>query len=154
MTKLVVNKNIKSKRKFLQTISFIIVWDFSMFYQIFPSPQVKRSAIFTYKHGIYEFSPKYPVTGCRHDMRYSALHAFTRQIWQARPHPPPSPSHFTIEPLSTPVGEYSRGDDKYQQNGMKQWYLKLPPNKQSNFLTNWIVPYSPHSHLVKTKGFR
>ena len=28
--------------------------DFSMFYQIFLSPQVKRCAIITYKHGIYE----------------------------------------------------------------------------------------------------
>ena len=37
----------------IPTISFIIFWDFSMFYQIFFSPQVKRSAIITYKHGIY-----------------------------------------------------------------------------------------------------
>ena len=36
------------------TISFIIFWDFSVFYQIFLSPQVKRWAIITYKHGIYE----------------------------------------------------------------------------------------------------
>ena len=36
------------------TISFIIFLDFSMFYQIFLSPQVKRCAIITYKHGIYE----------------------------------------------------------------------------------------------------
>ena len=35
-------------------IIFIIFWDFLMFYQIFFSPQVKRSAIITYKHGIYE----------------------------------------------------------------------------------------------------
>ena len=33
----------------------IIFWDFSMFYQIFLSPQVKRMAIITYKHGIYKF---------------------------------------------------------------------------------------------------
>ena len=32
----------------------MIFWDFSMFYQIFPSPQVKRCAIITYKQGIYE----------------------------------------------------------------------------------------------------
>ena len=37
-------------------ISFIIFWDFSMFYQIFLSPKVKRSAIVTYKHGIYKLS--------------------------------------------------------------------------------------------------
>ena len=36
------------------TISFIMFWDFSMFYQIFLSPQVKRWAIITYKHGTYE----------------------------------------------------------------------------------------------------
>ena len=36
------------------TISFIIFCDFSMFYQIFLSPEVKRWAIITYKHGIYE----------------------------------------------------------------------------------------------------
>ena len=36
------------------TISFIMFWDFSMFYQIFLSPQVKRCAIITYKHGIFK----------------------------------------------------------------------------------------------------
>ena len=36
------------------TISFIIFGDFSMFYQIFLSPQVKRCVIITYKHGVYE----------------------------------------------------------------------------------------------------
>ena len=35
-------------------MSFIMVWDFSKFYQIFSAPQVKRYAIITYKHGIYE----------------------------------------------------------------------------------------------------
>ena len=38
------------------TISFIIVWDFSMFYQIFLSPQVKQWTIITYKYGIYELT--------------------------------------------------------------------------------------------------
>ena len=36
------------------TIIFIIFWDFLMFYQIFFSPQVKRCAIITYKHSIYD----------------------------------------------------------------------------------------------------
>ena len=36
------------------TISFIILWDLPMFYQIFLSPQAKLSAIINYKHGIYE----------------------------------------------------------------------------------------------------
>ena len=31
-----------------------------MFYQIFLSPQVKRSAIITYKHGIYELTYELP----------------------------------------------------------------------------------------------
>ena len=42
------------------TISFIIFWDFSMFYQIFLSTQVERWAIITYKHGIYELPHKLP----------------------------------------------------------------------------------------------
>ena len=37
----------------LTAISFIIFCDFSMFYQIFLSPQVKQWKIITYKHGIY-----------------------------------------------------------------------------------------------------
>ena len=32
----------------------IMIWDFSMFYQIFLSPQVKQCAIITNKYGIYE----------------------------------------------------------------------------------------------------
>ena len=31
-----------------------------MFYQIFLSPQLKRCAIITYKHGMYELSDKLP----------------------------------------------------------------------------------------------
>ena len=42
----------------IRTVSFIIFWDFSIFYQIFFLPQVKRWAIITYKHGIYELSRK------------------------------------------------------------------------------------------------
>ena len=42
------------------TISFIIFWDFSMFYQIFLTPQVKGWAIITYKHGIYELPHNLP----------------------------------------------------------------------------------------------
>ena len=36
------------------TIIFIIFSDFLMFYQIFLSPQVRRCAIITYEHAIYE----------------------------------------------------------------------------------------------------
>ena len=42
------------------TVIFITFWDFLMFYQTFLSPQVKRCAIITYKHGIYEFSHELP----------------------------------------------------------------------------------------------
>ena len=42
------------------TISFIIFWDFWMIYQTFLSPQVKRWAIITYKHGEYELADELP----------------------------------------------------------------------------------------------
>ena len=41
-------------------IIFIIFRDFLMFYQIFLSPQMKRWAIITYKHGIYELPHELP----------------------------------------------------------------------------------------------
>ena len=44
----------------LTTIIFIIFSDFSMFNQIFHSPQVKRCAIITYKHGIYQLPHELP----------------------------------------------------------------------------------------------
>ena len=49
-------------RVFIDTcrIIFIIFWDFPMFYQIFPSPQVKRWTIITWKHGIYELPHDFP----------------------------------------------------------------------------------------------
>ena len=45
---------------FQPAIIFIIFWDFLMFYQIILSPQVKRWAIITYKHGIYKFPHELP----------------------------------------------------------------------------------------------
>ena len=44
----------------IPTISFIILWDFSMFYQNFFSPQVKRWVIINYKHGIYQLPYQLP----------------------------------------------------------------------------------------------
>ena len=38
----------------------IIFWDFLIIYQIFFSPQVKRSVIISNKHGIYELPHKLP----------------------------------------------------------------------------------------------
>ena len=42
------------QKKILQTTMFIIFWDFLMFCRIFPSPEMKRSAIVSNKRGIYE----------------------------------------------------------------------------------------------------
>ena len=39
---------------------FLIFRDFLMVEQFFLSPQVKRSAIITYKHGIYQLSHELP----------------------------------------------------------------------------------------------
>ena len=44
----------------ISAISFIIFWEYSMFYQIFLSPQMKRWTIITYKHGIYELPHELP----------------------------------------------------------------------------------------------
>ena len=38
----------------------IILWDFLMLYQIFISPQVKRSAIISNKQGVYELPQELP----------------------------------------------------------------------------------------------
>ena len=51
---------LKKSFKYASAISFIIFWDFLIFYQIFLSPQAKRWAIVTYKHGIYEFPHELP----------------------------------------------------------------------------------------------
>ena len=42
------------------TILAILFWDLSMFYQIFFSPQVKRSVIISNKHGIIDLPCKLP----------------------------------------------------------------------------------------------
>ena len=44
----------------MKTIGFMIIWDFSMFYQLFLSPQVKQQVIITYKRGIYELPHELP----------------------------------------------------------------------------------------------
>ena len=48
------------QNEILQIIIFIIFWDSLMLYQIFLSPQVKRCAIITYKHSIYELPHELP----------------------------------------------------------------------------------------------
>ena len=42
------------QKKNLETIIFIRLWDFLMFYQVFLSQQVKQCVIITYKDGINE----------------------------------------------------------------------------------------------------
>ena len=53
------NTRISSKTRIF-TINCIIFWDFLMLYQTLLSPQVKRCAIITYKHGIYELPQELP----------------------------------------------------------------------------------------------
>ena len=62
----------------LPTIIFVIFWDFSMFYQIFLSPQVKRCVIIIYKHGIYELSHEFP-NDLRNISKLSKLHRMIAQ---------------------------------------------------------------------------
>ena len=52
----------------LATINFTIFCDFLMFCQIFFSSQVKRCAIITYEHGIYELPDELP-----NDLRFRIL---------------------------------------------------------------------------------
>ena len=59
------------------TISFIIFWDFSMFYQIFLSPKLKRWPIIHYKHGIYELPHELP-----NNLRLSIL--WHRFLWHVQ----------------------------------------------------------------------
>ena len=44
----------------IPTIIFIIFCDFLMFYQVFLSPEVKKCAVITNKHGIYELPHEFP----------------------------------------------------------------------------------------------
>ena len=44
----------------VSTIMEIILWDFLMLYQIFLSPQVKRSAIISNKQHVYELFHELP----------------------------------------------------------------------------------------------
>ena len=44
----------------LPTILVILFWDFSMFYQMFLSTQVKRNVIISNKHGIYDLPQELP----------------------------------------------------------------------------------------------
>ena len=50
----------KEKKKKLETINFIIVWEIFMFYQMMLLPQVKRCATISNKHGIYELTHELP----------------------------------------------------------------------------------------------
>ena len=54
-----------------------MLWDILMFYQIFLSPQVKRSAIISNKQGVHEL-PNDLITP-RHFHRWAALRTHTRK---------------------------------------------------------------------------
>ena len=54
--------------KILQAIIFVIWLDFLMIDQIFPSPQVERCMIITYKHDMYELPYYLPM-----DLRLGTL---------------------------------------------------------------------------------
>ena len=41
-------------------INFVLFWKSLMFHQVFLSPQVKRFAIITYRHAIYELPNELP----------------------------------------------------------------------------------------------
>ena len=58
-----------------------------MFYQIFPSPQLKRYAIITYKQGIYELPHELP-NDLENVRKLSKPH---RMIPQCPAPPPPQP---------------------------------------------------------------
>ena len=55
-----------------------------MFYQIFLSPQVRRCAIVTYKHGIYELPNDYRLRKLGNARKVSKPHGMIAQ----RPAPP------------------------------------------------------------------
>ena len=55
-----VNKDMKRTRKKFGDNHFHNILRLLMFYQIFLSPQVKRSTTFNKKHGIYELSHELP----------------------------------------------------------------------------------------------
>ena len=42
------------------TVIFVLFWDSLMFHQVFLSPQVKKCAIITYRHAIYELPHELP----------------------------------------------------------------------------------------------
>ena len=66
----------------LPTIIFTIFWNFLMFYQIFFSPQVKRFAIISYKHGgIYKLPHEFPnnLRKLRNIRKVSKLHRMIAQ---------------------------------------------------------------------------
>ena len=105
--------NIASLRwNLIPTVSFIIFWDFLMFYQIFLSPQVKRWAIITYKHGMYELPHELPSNfGPRVIVGQSGYAWFSGCAHPYRPRPSASPSRraalWTITPWESDTPQHS-----------------------------------------------
>ena len=63
-----------SDDSFWPTIIFIIFWGFLMFYQIFLSPQVRRCAFITCKHGTYELPYAWNYNTNRNNMQKNLLY--------------------------------------------------------------------------------
>ena len=66
----------------------IIFWDLLILYQIFFSPQVKRSVIISNEHGIYELPDELP-----NDLRFEKI---SKQNYNPVPSPPPKTNLSTL----------------------------------------------------------
>ena len=69
-----------------------------MFYQIFLSPQAKRWAIITYKHGIYELP---------HELPNNLRHRKLGKMIALSPAPPPPPQNKTPANTSKRAPKYN-----------------------------------------------
>ena len=109
--------NIASLRwNLIPTVSYIIFWDFLMFYQIFLSAQVKRWAIITYEHGMCELPRGLPNNfGLRVIVGQSGHAGFSGRAHPHRPRPRAPPPRQAAQWTITP------------------WELGTPPN----------IPWSP-----------
>ena len=115
-----------------------------MFNQIFLSPQVKRWAIITYKHGIYDLPHELP-----NDLRRKKLGNISSTLWPIVPgNPPPSPTRH--RPLETqppwqplhPQDPLHRPSPKWEQwRCQKGQKLTLLDNPLSDLFTEIEIWY-------------
>ena len=96
------------------TISFMIFWDFSMFYQFFLSPQVKRWAIITYNYGLYELPHELPNHLRLHRIspapslpaKMKALPIPAENSWITETRPPPAALHPTRKDMNNELTQH------------------------------------------------